>query len=212
MPRGQWKAPGIWPSRSSSRTSRRSTKTTPGRPCRALASSRLSVVIRDFASSTSCRKPFRSAIVLSSLSATLVADAVDSAGLVVGDEQGAVGHDEDVGRASGGRIAALQPALGERLVGRRAPALDLHEGHAIADRLATIPGAVLGDEHAAPILVRKHRARVEPHADRGHVGAEQAGGRGELFARAAAVVLGVAHAVAVAVGEAEVLAWAVEPV
>src|SRR6185369_13565211 len=63
MPRGQWKAPGIWPSRSSSRTSRRSTKSTSGRPCLARASSRLSVLMRDFASSTICRKPFRSAIV-----------------------------------------------------------------------------------------------------------------------------------------------------
>src|SRR5882672_6058283 len=60
MPRGQWKAPGIIPSRSSSRTSRRSTNTTSSRPWRARASSRLSVLIRDFASSTSRRNPFAS--------------------------------------------------------------------------------------------------------------------------------------------------------
>src|SRR2546426_8734129 len=46
------------PSRSSSRTSRRSTKTTSSRPWRRFASSRPIVVIRAFASSTSWRKPF----------------------------------------------------------------------------------------------------------------------------------------------------------
>src|SRR5919198_608252 len=66
MPRGQWNAPGIMPSRSSSRTSRRSTKTTSSRPCRRLASSRLIVVIRAFASSTSWRNPFFSFIAGSS--------------------------------------------------------------------------------------------------------------------------------------------------
>jgi hypothetical protein len=52
IPRGQWKAPGIIPSRSSSRTSRRSTKTTSSVPRRPRASSRESVVIRALASST----------------------------------------------------------------------------------------------------------------------------------------------------------------
>src|SRR3970040_1780125 len=50
------------PSRSSSRTSRRSTNTTAPLPWVARDSSRLSVLIRDFASSTICRKPFLSFI------------------------------------------------------------------------------------------------------------------------------------------------------
>src|SRR5678815_3890767 len=59
MPRGQWKAPGIRPSRSSSRTSRRSTNTTFSLPRRCLASSRLMVLMRDLASSTICLNPLR---------------------------------------------------------------------------------------------------------------------------------------------------------
>ena len=48
------------PSRSSSRTSRRSTKTTSSRPWRARASARLRVRMRAFAPSTISRKPFLS--------------------------------------------------------------------------------------------------------------------------------------------------------
>src|SRR6185436_10755199 len=58
-PRGQWKAPGIMPSRSSSRMSRRSTKTTSSRPSRSRASGSPIVVMRALASSTSCRNPLR---------------------------------------------------------------------------------------------------------------------------------------------------------
>src|SRR5436190_15387475 len=53
------------PSRSSSLTSRRSTNTTSSRPSRACASSSPMVLIRAFASSTSCWKPFLSAITAS---------------------------------------------------------------------------------------------------------------------------------------------------
>src|SRR4030095_5978327 len=62
MPRGQWKAPGIMPSRSSSRMSRRSTKTTASRPQWSRASGSPIVVMRALASSTSCRNPLRSFI------------------------------------------------------------------------------------------------------------------------------------------------------
>src|SRR5438309_6394995 len=51
------------PSRSSSRTSRRSTKTTSSRPSRRRASSRLIVRMRDLASSTICRKPLRGCLI-----------------------------------------------------------------------------------------------------------------------------------------------------
>src|SRR4029453_5953526 len=92
-----------------------------------------------------------------------VADAIDASSLVVGHEQRAVRHDEDVGRTSPG-AGALQPSFGERLVGGCAAALDLHEGHPVADRLAAVPGAVLADEDPAAILLREHRARVKAHA------------------------------------------------
>src|SRR6266851_3204324 len=62
-----------------------------------------------------------------------VADPVDAPGLVVRDQQCAVGHDEHV-RGPTGRGAALEPAGGKGLVGRRAPAVDLHERDAVAAR------------------------------------------------------------------------------
>src|SRR4029453_5001784 len=62
MPRGQWKAPGIMPSRSSSRMSRKSTKTTSSWPSRWRASGSPIVVMRALDSSTSCRNPLRSFI------------------------------------------------------------------------------------------------------------------------------------------------------
>src|ERR1051326_8761270 len=57
MPRGQWKAPGMRPSRSSSRMSRRSTNTTSPRPWSLIASSRRSVSISRSAASISARNP-----------------------------------------------------------------------------------------------------------------------------------------------------------
>ena len=56
------------------------------------------------------------------------------------------------------------------------------------------------------VLLREHPAGVEAHAERGDVGTERLGRRGELVARAAGVEVGVADVVAVAEGEAEVLA------
>src|SRR5215831_19053463 len=126
-----------------------------------------------------------------------VGDAVEASGLVVGHEEGTVGHHEHVGWATG-RDAALQPARGERLVGRGAPVVDLHEGDPVPDRRRAVPRAVLGDEDPAAVLLGKHPPGVEAHADGRDVRAELAGRRAELAARAPGVVLRIADAVAVA--------------
>src|SRR6185503_6705651 len=125
--------------------------------------------------------------------------------------QRAVGQDEHVGRPSG-CATALQPPRGEWLIRSRASALDLDERDAVADRRRPVPGAVLGDEDATPVALWKHLPGVEAHAEGRHVRAKEPGWRGELRARAPRVVLGVAQAVAVTEGKAEVLARAREAV
>src|SRR5262249_4956337 len=62
-----------------------------------------------------------------------VADAVDAAGLVVRHEQRPVGHHEHV-RGTAAGDTALEPSSGERLIRRRAVALDSHERDAVANR------------------------------------------------------------------------------
>src|SRR5262249_56598807 len=81
-----------------------------------------------------------------------------------------------------------------------------------ADRRRPIPGAVLGDEDAAPVALGKHPSGVEAHAEGRDVRAEKPGRSGELRARASGIVIGVAQTVAVTVGEAEVLARAPQAV
>src|SRR5947209_11026203 len=93
-----------------------------------------------------------------------VADPVDAPGFVVRDQQRAVGHHEHV-RGPTGRGAALEPADGKGLVGRRAPAFELHERDAVADRRRAVPGAVLRDEDAAAVLLGEHAAGVEAHTE-----------------------------------------------
>jgi hypothetical protein len=63
---------------------------------------------------------------------------------------------------------------------------------------------VLGDEDVAAVLGREHLARVEAHAERRHVRAEDLRRPRELVARAARPELGVERVALVAVREAEV--------
>src|SRR5207244_2476733 len=112
---------------------------------------------------------------------TRVIDAVDDAGLVVGDEQRAIRRHDHVDGTSP-RVGALQPALGEGLVARGAPILQLHHGDAIARFRVAVPRAVLGDEDRAAVFLREFAARVEAHAERGDVRAELLRGRRELLA------------------------------
>src|SRR5688500_8735983 len=113
MPRGQWNAPGIIPSRSSSRTSRRSTKTASPLACRARASSRLIVVIRAFASSTICRNPFLS-FVTGCLPGRVVSVSAwytvrPAGGRRSGSRAGGQGEeDEDQGEERGALAAVLE--------------------------------------------------------------------------------------------------------
>src|SRR5688572_5311102 len=79
-----------------------------------------------------------------------VADAIDRAGIVVGDQQRAILHLLGVDGAAPD-LVALQPALGERLVLRHVAGTQRHHRHAEADLLRAVPGAALGQEH--PVLV-----------------------------------------------------------
>src|SRR5689334_14956191 len=98
----------------------------------------------------------------------LIADPVDRARVVVGDEQRAVLH---LARVHGPSpdLLALQPALGERLVLRHVvgPQRDHHDAE--AGLLVAVPGPALGEEDAVLVLGREHRTRVEHHAVAGHV-------------------------------------------
>src|SRR5262249_61117578 len=68
----------------------------------------------------------------------VVGDAVDDACVVVGNEEGSVGHDEDVGGTAPWSLS-LQPAGCEWFVGDALSVLHAHQRHAIADLLAAVP-------------------------------------------------------------------------
>src|SRR4030095_1571132 len=81
-----------------------------------------------------------------------------------------------------------------------------HERDAVADRRRAVPGAVLGDEDTAPVLLGEHAARVKAHPDRRDRRNGLGGRARELAARASGVVLRIADAVAVAERITKVLA------
>src|SRR5437763_13466097 len=120
-----------------------------------------------------------------------VADAIDRARVVVRDEHRAVLHLRRVDRPAPD-LLALQPALHEGLVlADLAVARERHHHHAVADLLAPVPGAALGQENTVLVLGREPRARVEHHAVAGHVGAGLEDRRHVVLARLALAELGV---------------------
>ena len=130
--------------------------------CRA---GRLSVRVRAAARSMSRRVPvvrsrrWRAYYDYAALAVTAIADPVDRAGVVVRHEQRAVRRDQHVGRPAP-RALALQPAFGERLVARsRLPLVERHQRDAIADLLAAVPRAVLGDEDLVAVARRETACR-----------------------------------------------------
>src|SRR5262245_15094647 len=98
---------------------------------------------------------------------------------------------------------AGQPTGGERLVADHPAAFDPYGRHAVADRRAAIPRAMLRDEDSAAILRRKHHARVKAHAERRDVRPELRGRRREVRARLVASELRVRDRAAVTVWKAE---------
>ena len=76
-----------------------------------------------------------------------ITDAIDGADAIVRDEQGAVGHFQDVHGPAPGLVSG-QPALGENFVGRAAGVFQRDAHDPVADGGRAIQGAMLGNENA----------------------------------------------------------------
>ena len=133
-----------------------------------------------------------------------IADAIDQAGLVVRYEQGTVGQDEYIDWPAPVRFT-LQPAFCEWLVADCLVAIQAHQGDAVADLAAAIPGSVFGDEDLIVVLFWKHVAGVEAHSKSRYVRTEVLDRRDEFAAATLITKYGIGDAGAVAVGIAEVL-------
>src|SRR5689334_8628547 len=145
----------------------------------------------------------------------LVRDAVERAREVVGHEQRAVGQHGHVHRTS--EILArllVEPALGERLGGTGGRAVRLHgrEHDPGAHRGRAVPGAVLGAEDAAAVLLREHALVVERHAQVGRVRHLLLLGEDHVRRRLLVLVLDGADVAAPVPREAEALAGRGDPV
>src|SRR5258705_1245171 len=129
-----------------------------------------------------CGNSFPSSRSLSNApSLLLVLDAVDRAGLVVGDEHRAILGENDVGRTAEIILVALKPARCEDfLLGILAVGID---DHALDPRtliFVPVPGPVFGDEDVVLVLGGELVAGIELHAERSDVGAEIEHRRGEF--------------------------------
>src|SRR5580704_14340969 len=102
----------------------------------------------------------------------LVADPVDGARLVVGDQQGAVRRLKDiVGTAED--LLVVEPGAGkDGLLGVLAVGVDRDKDDPVAELLVPVPRTMLGDEHAVLVLGRELIAGIELHAERRDVRAE----------------------------------------
>src|SRR5207245_9480663 len=100
----------------------------------------------------------------------------------------------------------LEETGGKRLLRfPRAVVVERHEDDVAADLLRPLPGAMARDEDRILVLAREHFARVEPHAERGRVRAEQGDRLLELVARASPAQLAIREVTLVTVREAEML-------
>src|SRR5262249_23029620 len=100
-----------------------------------------------------------------------VADAVDGAGVIIGDKQSAIRHLVHVRRPAP-RLIVLQPPRGEALLLRWLAHGECDCRYAVSKLLGARPGAPPGDENAVLILRWEHGTGVEDHPDRRHVGSE----------------------------------------
>ena len=101
----------------------------------------------------------------------MIADPVDDASLVVGDQEGAIRHLLDVHGAPIYESIA-KPAVGKDLVPDGAVAVKPHEGDPVADWRRTVPRSVLRDEDLVPVRIRKHGALVKAHSKGSDMGAQ----------------------------------------
>src|SRR5579863_3596399 len=105
-----------------------------------------------------------------------VGDAIDDAGLIEGDQQGAVGGGGYAyGTAIDQTFAGVGDEAGEERnrIGGRLAILEGDESDLIAGALGAVPGAVLGDESAAVVAGRELFAAVESELKRSDVGAKK---------------------------------------
>src|ERR1700755_3515855 len=96
----------------------------------------------------------------------LIADAIDRAGPVVGDEDRTVLVQDDVGRTAEITLVAFEPAGGEHgFLGALAVGTGggPHDPRALV--LMTIPGAMFGDQDRVLVLGGKLVAGIELHAE-----------------------------------------------
>src|SRR6185312_8380980 len=136
----------------------------------------------------------------------VIADLIDGARLVVGDQQGTVRRLQDIGRAAED-LLIIQPCAGEdRLLGILAVGPDRNEDNPIAVLLVPVPRTVLGDEDPVLVLSRELVAGVELHAERRDMVAEVHHRRREFGAFVAHAELRIDDVALVAIGVAEVLA------
>src|SRR5690242_13831666 len=142
-----------------------------------------------------------------------VADAVDGAGPVVGDEDRTILVLDDVVRTAEIALVALDPAGREHfLLGILAVRIGRDADDAATLVLVTVPGAVLGDQHRVLVLGREHASGIELHAERSHMGAELVGRRRKLRALVTHCEFRIRQIALVAIGIAEMLAHLVDHV
>lgn len=133
-----------------------------------------------------------------------VSDPIDRSRPVVEDEEGAVGHHQNVHGPTPGD-PSLEPPLGEDLEVGGPSVLEPHKGHPVADGVGPVSGAVLGDEDPALVFRREGGARVEPHPESSDVGSQVHLRGRELAASPRPAEDGIWDS-GMAEGEAEVLA------
>src|SRR5260370_5114090 len=136
-----------------------------------------------------------------------VADAIDRAGPVVGDEYRTVLGQDDIGRPAEIALVAFEPAGSEHIVfGVLAVRTDGHAHDARTLIFMPVPRAVLGDQNAVLVLGGKLIAGVELHAERSHMRAEIEHRRCEFRTFVTHRELRIRQVALVAIGIAEVLA------
>src|SRR5262245_8118135 len=134
-----------------------------------------------------------------------VADAVDGAVIVVGDQQRAVLHHQHIDRPSD-IIVVLEEAGNERLHRPEgAVRLELHQDKITSDLGAAVPGAMARDDDLVAVGGREHGAGVEAHPQNTRVWAHQRQRLGELIARVPPTELLVRDVALVAVRVAEIV-------
>ena len=141
-----------------------------------------------------------------------VGHAVDRAGMVVRYQQRTILQNLDVHRPAA--VFVVLEETGEKRLLRLHAAVfvQLHDDDVAADLLGPVPRTVTRNENRILVLARKHFARVEPHAERGRVRAEQRNRLLEFVARASPTHLAIREVALMAVREAEMLADLGDPV